>query len=228
MIIMKKLLLMLLCAAGVMVCAELKAAEYGYVWNDEFPNYKHQIPSSDFTTSDGLFSFTSEKADGVTGPQFNEDNKAGLLLRLYADNTLRIESLSGAEITAVTFVIGGNGHYALAELAPSTGEMKDPYLGMDATDKFKEYRLFWEGSTKDITFTVGHECEYGIDCAEQSKPNVAGTCMTKEIIITTKDTETAAGAVQRNDPKTRTVIYNGQVYILREGNSYTLTGTEIK
>lgn len=36
-----------------------------------------------------------------------------------------------------------------------------------------------------------------------------------------EQTETAAPAVRK-------VIYNGQVYILREGKTYTLTGVEIK
>ena len=79
----------------VIIAIGATAAEYSYIWSNEFPNYKSQIPSSDFTTNDGLFRFTSEKAGGVTGPQFGADNKAGLLLRLYADNTLRIESLMG-------------------------------------------------------------------------------------------------------------------------------------
>lgn len=103
---MKKFVFLLLLAASVVA---VSAAEYSYVWSDEFPNYKSQIPSSDFTTADGLFRFTSDKAGGVSGPQFGEDSKAGLLLRLYAGNTLRIESLTTAKITAVTFVIGGNG-----------------------------------------------------------------------------------------------------------------------
>ena len=84
---------------AVLLTTGVMAAEYSYVWSTEFPNYKSQIPSSDFTTNDGLFRFTSEKAQGVSGPQFGADSKAGLLLRLYADNTLRIESLKGEKIT---------------------------------------------------------------------------------------------------------------------------------
>ena len=117
----------------------MQAAEHVYTWGTEFQNYKSQMPSSDFTTADGLFRFTTEKAQGTSGPQFDEDSKAGLLLRLYADNTLQIESLKGEKITAITFVIGGNGHYKLADLTPSTGEMDEPYLGKDATDTFREY-----------------------------------------------------------------------------------------
>lgn len=120
---MRKLFIIL---AVLMGTAGMRAEEHSYVWNAEFPNYKQQIPSSDFSTTDGLFRFTSDKAQGVSRPQFNEDKNAGLLLRLYADNTLRIESLSGDPITDITFVIGGNGHYKLANLTPSKGAMGDP------------------------------------------------------------------------------------------------------
>ena len=220
---MRKLILFL----AVILSTGVMAADYSYVWETEFPDYKSQTPSSDFTTKDGLFRFTSEKASGVSGPQFGVDSKAGLLLRLYADNTLRIESLKGEKITSITFVIGGNGHYKLAELTPSTGAMDEPYLGKDATDMFKEYRLFWKGETTDVTFTVGHNCQYGIDCMENGKEGEAGTCMTKQILITT---EAAAGneTVPGNKSGVRKVIYNGKVYILEEGHSYTLTGSEIQ
>ncbi len=221
---MKRLFILL--AAVVMAAGGMRAEEHSYVWNAEFPNYKQQIPSSDFTTADGLFRFTSDKAQGVSGPQFNEDKNAGLLLRLYADNTLRIESLSGDPITDITFVIGGNGHYKLANLTPSKGAMGEPYIGKDATDTFREYRLFWSGNATDITFTVGHLCEYGIDCAEQGKTGEPGTCMTKQIIITTASGQ-GLEDLQDGEATPRKIIYNGQVYILRSGHSYTLTGTEV-
>ena len=219
--------LFVLFAAILMASTATMAETYSYVWNEEFPNYKSQIPSSDFTTSDNLFRFTSDKAQGVSGPAFGADSKAGLLLRLYADNTLRIESLTGAKITSITFVIGGNGHYKLADLTPSNGQMDEPYLGKDATDSFREYRLFWTGSSADVTFTVGHNCKYGVDCTEQGKEDEPGTCMTKQIIIetaTTQDLESAGST----PPDTRKIIYNGKVYILQAGQTYTLTGTEIK
>ena len=75
---------------AMMITAGAMATEYSYVWSTEFPNYQSQTPSSDFTTADGAFRFTSERANGVSGPQFMADGSAGLLLRLYADNTLRI------------------------------------------------------------------------------------------------------------------------------------------
>lgn len=210
-----------------MMAASARAEEHSYIWSVEYPNYKQQIPSSDFTTNDGLFRFTTDKAGGVTGPQFGEDSKAGLLLRLYADNTLRIESLNGEKITDITFVIGGNGHYQLANLTPSKGTMGEPYLGKDASGTFREYRLFWSGNTTDVTFSVGHECLYGIDCAEQGKTGEAGTCMTKQIIITTDASEGVEEVSDGTSDGTRKVIYNGKVYILQEGHSYTLTGKEV-
>ena len=206
----------------------LMAADYSYVWDTEFPNYKSQIPSSDFTTSDGFFRFTSEKANGVSGPQFGADNKAGLLLRLYADNTLRIESLKGEKITAITFVIGGNGHYKLTDLTPSIGQMGEPYLGKDATNTFREYRLFWSGETTDVTFTVGHECEYGIDCADQGKEGEPGTCMTKQIIITTASEQGIEAIVTPTD-RARKVMIDGVLYIVRpDGKIFNVLGTEMK
>ena len=221
---MKHFVWILLFAASV---ATMNAAEHSYVWSDEFPNYKSQIPSSDFTTSDGLFRFTSEKANGVSGPQFGADSKAGLLLRLYADNTLRIESMSEVQITAITFVIGGNGHYKLTNLTPSNGVMGEPYLGKDATDTFREYRLFWSGDTRDVTFTVGHECVYGIDCAEQGKEGEPGTCMTKQMIITTTDGGQGMEQVQSDNVQCTKVVRDGQLYILRENKTYTIIGTQL-
>lgn len=222
---MKKLIILL---AAMMMAAGGMAKEYNYEWSTEYPDYKQQIPPSDFTTADGFFRFTCDKADGVSGPQFGADSKAGLLLRLYADNTMRIESLSGAKISDVTFVIGGNGHYKLADLKPSKGTMGEPYIGKDATDTFREYRLFWSGSTTDITFTVGHECEYGIDCAEQGKTGEPGTCMTKQIIIKTDVPQGIDETFDNRTQERRKIIYNGRMYILHAGKTYTLTGTEIK
>ena len=220
---MKKGLILFMLA----IAASVLAGEHAYQWDTEFPNYKSQTPSSDFTTGDGLFRFTSDKAEGVTGPQFDADSKAGLLLRLYADNTLRIESLSGEKMLSITFVIGGNGHYKLAELTPSTGTMGTPYLGKDATNKFNEYRLFWNGESKDVTFTVGHECEYGIDCRVNGKENEPGTCMTKQIIITTEKTLDIQTQTGSTTPVAHKYLHNGILVIERGNKTYTPSGQEL-
>lgn len=224
---MKHTLLIIL---SLLVAVQISAVEHSYVWNDVYPNYKSQIPSSDFTTPDGLFRFTSDKAKGVTGPAFDEDSKAGLLYRLYADNTLRIESLKGGKISAITFVIGGNGHYKLAELTPSSGTMGTPYLDKDPTGTFREYKLFWTGNTADITFTVGHECEYGVDCTEQGKEGEPGTCMTKQIIITSEnDALSAINQVNHQSQSTiHKLIKDGHLLIQRGEEVFNATGARVK
>lgn len=216
--------------AAVMTTVGAMATEYSYVWSTEFPNYQSQTPSSDFTTADGAFRFTSERASGVSGPQFMADGSAGLLLRLYADNTLRIECLSGETITAVTFVIGGNGHYKLADLTPSSGQMGEPYIGKDATNTFREYRLFWTGNTADVTFTVGHECQYGIDCVDQGKEGEPGTCMTKQMLISTSASATT-GLDLTNDQSPMgngKFVKNGQLFIRQGDKVFNTTGERVE
>ena len=226
---MKSKIITILLLLPFTMSAILNAADYSYIWSEQYPNYKSQIPPSDFTTADNLFRFTSERATGVSSPVFDEDNSAGLLYRLYADNTLRIESLTGAEITAITFVIGGNGHYKLANLTPSSGAMDEPYIGKDATNTFREYRLFWKGSTTDITFTVGHECEFGIDCVDQGKTGEPGTCMTKQMIITANATSTSLDPTSNMQSAIcNKVIKSGHLLIEKDGKTYTVTGQEIK
>ena len=104
--------------------------------------------------------------------------------------------------------------------------MDEPYLGKDETNSFREYRLFGKGETTDVTFTVGHDCRYGIDCAEQGKEGEPGTCMTKQILISTSE-EQGLNPITNDHSATRKIIYNGRVYILQEGQTYTLTGAEI-
>lgn len=50
--------------------------------------------------------------------------------------------------------------------------------------------------------------------------------MTKQIIITTASGQ-GLEDLQDGEATPRKIIYNGQVYILRSGHSYTLTGTEV-
>jgi len=224
---MKKVLFTLLCLAGIWATEVAKAAEFSYVWSTEFPSYASQTPKSDFTTSDGQFRFTSDKASGTSGPVFDKDNKAGLLLKLYAGNTLRIESLKGAKVTAITFVIGGNGHYNLAELSPSAGAMGTPYLGKDPTNSFKEYKLFWTGETQDITFTVGQYCKYGSDCVDQGHTDNPGTCMTKQIILTAT-TSTAIDEIHNAKCESVKILRDGHLLILRDGQEFNVLGQSVR
>ena len=89
----------------------------------------------------GIFGFWAKEENGSIrqgGGTYKQKSQHNIITSIgYSD----AESLKGEKITAITFVIGGNGHYKLADLTPSTGEMDEPYLGKDATDTFREYRL---------------------------------------------------------------------------------------
>ena len=132
--------------------------------------------------------------------------------------------------------------------------MGEPYLGKDAGGNFKEYKLFWSGTTKDVTFTVGHECAYGTECLENGKEGELGTCMTKEIIITATEKEEGQGegegegeggseggegegggeeqAIEEIESgklkvESGKILYQGRLYILRNGRIYNTLGFEI-
>jgi len=220
---MKKLLIF---AVAICLLQALSAEEHSYVWDTEFAGAEG-TPKSDFTTADGLFSFVTDKAEGVSGPCFLADSH-NLLLRLYAKNTLSIACLNGEVITHVEFVIGSNGNADLAELTPSSGKMLDPYLGNSAAG-YKEYRQYWQGSVATVVFVVGDSCAYGYDCLQNGKSK-PGTLMTKQIIITTAPSTRLDEPASVPDfsqpmlnilgvPVDRTykgiVIQNGRKYILR-------------
>lgn len=214
---MKKYIIILL----ALVALQMQAKTYDYVWTEVYPNYKQQIPSSDFTL-DNLFQVNTEKASGVSGPQFVGDNKAGLMLRIYANNTLQIKSLGTNAITQITFVIGGNGCASLAKVTPSNGAMDEPYLGRDASDSFREYRYTWNGNSKDITFTIGAKCEFGYECMEQGKTDTKGTLMTKELIIET-DEQTGLNDIQ-GPSASKKIIIDGKMYIQYNDGFYDVFG----
>ena len=214
---MKKYIIILL----ALVALQMQAKTYDYVWTEVYPNYKQQIPSSDFTL-DNLFQVNTEKASGVSGPQFVGDNKAGLMLRIYANNTLQIKSLGTNAITQITFVIGGNGCASLAKVTPSNGAMDEPYLGRDASDSFREYRYTWNGNSKDITFTIGAKCEFGYECMEQGKTDTKGTLMTKELIIET-DEQTGLNEIQ-GPSASKKIIIDGKMYIQYNDGFYDVFG----
>ena len=214
---MKKYIIILL----ALVALQVQAKTYNYVWTEVYPNYKQQIPSSDFTL-DNLFQINTEMASGVSGPQFVADNKAGLMLRTYANNTLQIKSLGADAITQITFVIGGNGCASLAKVTPSNGAMDEPYLGRDASDSFREYRYTWKGKSKDITFSVGAKCEFGYECMEQGKTDTKGTLMTKAMIIET-DEQTGLKDIQGLKVGKK-VIIDGKMYIQYNDGIYDVFG----
>ena len=63
--------------AAIAMAMTMQAAEHVYTWGTEFPNYKSQMPSSDFTTADALFRFTTEKGQALLAEMNAEGEQAG-------------------------------------------------------------------------------------------------------------------------------------------------------
>ena len=80
------------------------------------------------------------------------------------------------------------------------------------------YNVFGAYATSNINGTEYFDLEIGGEGSGTTYSNYSTACDHGTAL---EQTETAAPAVRK-------VIYNGQVYILREGKTYTLTGVEIK
>ncbi len=169
---MKKLLFTLLLVGNLLA---LSAEEHTYIMSD------YAKPA--FTTADGLFTTLGKQASGVSGPTYNSSANS-LDVRLYAKNTYKITSNSGAKMVHITFCISKNGHYKLAELTPSTGTMDVEPERLTDDNGWKAWRYSWTGNAAEVTFTVGDTCLFGSECADQGKTGEAGTLMFKALIIT--------------------------------------------
>lgn len=83
-----------------------------------------------------------------------------------------------------------------------------------------EYNVFGAYATSNINGTEYFDLEIG--------GAAGGSGTTYSNYSTACDHGTALEQTETAAPAVRKVIYNGQVYILREGKTYTLTGVEIK
>ena len=92
--------------------------------------------------------------------------------------------------------------------------------GRALTFRAGEYNVFGAYATSNLNGTEYFDLEIG-GAAGGSGTTYSNYSTACESGTAVEQTETAAPAVRK-------VIYNGQVYILREGKTYTLTGVEIK
>lgn len=98
------------------------------------------------TTSTGGYTFDIEKAAGTTNPAIN-----GEVVRLYADNTLKV---SGDKLTKIVFTLASTGDNRYTTMACSTGSIT-PVQAMGDTE------FTWVGDATEVTFTVGHDATLG-------------------------------------------------------------------
>ena len=92
--------------------------------------------------------------------------------------------------------------------------------GRALTFRAGEYNVFGAYATSNINGTEYFDLEIG--------GAAGGSGTTYSNYSTSCDHGTALEQTETAAPAVRKVIYNGQVYILREGKTYTLTGQEIK
>ena len=92
--------------------------------------------------------------------------------------------------------------------------------GRALTFRAGEYNVFGAYATSNINGTEYFDLEIG--------GAAGGSGTTYSNYSTACDHGTALEQTETAAPAVRKVIYNGQVYILREGKTYTLTGQEIK
>ncbi len=97
-------------------------------------------------------------------------------------------------------------------LIPSTGTSRALIF------RAGDYNVFGAYATSNVNGTEYFDLEIASESGGIAYSNYSTSC---EHGTALEQTETAAPAVRK-------VIYNGQVYILREGKTYTLTGVEIK
>ena len=92
-------------------------------------------------TTSGTFTITAAKASGQNAPI-----EASGCVRLYANNTLTIETSGDANITGMTIAWTKNGSKAFATVTTGTGSYTHPSAAGSGT---------WTGSAKEIVFNVG-------------------------------------------------------------------------
>ncbi len=95
------------------------------------------------------YTITLDKKNGTTAPAFRDDNS----VRLYATGTLTISSET--EMTSVVIVLADDAGYRYCGVTADSGSVADQASG--------DTEVYWTGSAKSVTFTVGDKAIYGTD-----------------------------------------------------------------
>lgn len=142
-----------------------------------------------FTTDEGI-TLSAAKNSGSTEPTYNTTGKD---VRVYAKGTVTLSATK--DITAISFVISAQGKKRLAPLTASVGSVSVTNAP-SAT---------WEGSAKEVTFTVGDKADYGTESTK------AGQLCFTAIEVTLASDE--GGGDSGDDPE--------------PGDTYTVAGSSL-
>lgn len=147
---MKKLLLSLF---TVLTCiASANATEY----NVDFTQTTWPAQASTISLNVIPFTFTAEKAAGVTNPTQNSTKKD---VRCYAKNTFKIDCANGT-MTSVVFAISTDGQNQLADITSTSGN-----VAIDVAN----WTVTWTGDAiSSVTFTVGDKNTHGTNASKTS------------------------------------------------------------
>lgn len=211
---MKKILRLTLSLIMLAVCGTAFGAETTI----DFTQLSITANSDGFTLSEGIFNFTATKETGSTKPTQNTKSKD---IRLYAKNKLLITSSS--TMTKMVFTVSKQGKKRLTDITASTGT-----ISIDAT----AWTVTWEGSSKEVTLTVGDKATYGTDGSSK-----AGQFDVDNVIITTDDSGTpsvdvAEPTISGETPFTGsttvtiTVPDNTTVYYTTDGSTPSNSSTQ--
>ena len=134
-----------------------------------------------FTLSSSSFTFTADKATGSNAPTQNGTTKD---IRLYAKNTLKIESTKG--MTKIVFTMSTKGLTQWADVTPDVGTVTVDVNAKTAT---------WTSTTavSSVTLTVGATNAHGTSTSTAGQFDFDSAIFTTEGAATTIDAPTING-----------------------------------
>ncbi len=181
------------------VFAHAETVEYG----PQLGDVAFTFEADKFSYEDDGVTIVFDKANGNNEPKFYDP-----AMRAYAKNTITV---TADGITKVVFAFAANdGSNAIT---PNVGEF--------ATNT-------WTGNADEVVFTIGGTSGHRKISSMTVTRNGTGGGEIYSRYITSCQDPTEVVEVLVRDASARKILIGGQIYILREGVVYTLTGSRIK
>ncbi len=181
------------------VFAHAETVEYG----PQLGDVAFTFEADKFSYEDDGVSIVFDKANGSTAPKFYDP-----AMRAYAKNTITVTA-DGITQVVFAFATGDNSN----AITPNVGEF--------ATDT-------WTGNADEVVFTIGGSSGHRRIRSMTVSRNDAGGGEIYSRYITSCQDPTEVVEVLVRDASARKILIGGQIYILREGAVYTLTGSRVK
>ena len=153
---------------------------WGLGWTVSMADYE----STSFTTTDGRFTITADKAGGSTAPTYYAKGKE---LRVYAKGTVTIKCNQGT-LNSLYFNLTQQGLNRLAAITASVGTVGELVVGSNTV----EWTAPEGTAVSEVTFTVGEKAVYGMDGSDK-----AGQLCFNQVFIDMTEGEVAPTPVAR-------------------------------